>query len=158
MALVPDIGGDDTGNIGGGGIGHASYTFRQGESTVYAFSPEDIENAVRNEYTADESGIPYALVFVRPELIQPSAFDDVASSYAWIWNENAKVPGVTDIAPDQQITQLGRLVETVQVAITSTSGRSDLIITLDDQHIMPDAFAAAVRAQVARLDAIEGNG
>lgn len=146
------------GNGSGGGLGKAAYTFLHGEPTVYAFSPDDLENATRNTYTADASQVPFAVVFVRPELLQPFVFDDVASTWAWVWDQNASVPGVVDIAPDQQVTALGRLLETVQVAIESTSGRSEVILTLGDQFVMPDPFAARVRAEVARMDAIEAGG
>lgn len=158
MPVVLEDGGVPPGDGGGGALGKAAYTFLHGEPTVYAFSPDDLENAVRNTYIADTTQTPFAVVFVRPELIEPFAFDDVAATWAWIWDQNARVPGVVDIAPDQSITALGRLLETVQVALESTSGRSEAILNLEDQYVMPVPFAERVRAEVARMDAIEAAG
>ena len=138
-------------------IGRDPCTFLSGEPTIYTFSPDDIENAVRNTYQADESGVVYAVTFVRPELLQASAFADVAESWANIWNQNAKVPGVEDIAPDQRVLPLGGLQDIATVAIVSTSGRSSAVVTLVQDEVIPDVFAERIRTEVARLDAIEGN-
>lgn len=139
-----------------GGVGHAAFTFLSGEPTLYAFSREDVENARRNVYQADASGVVYAVTFVRPELLSPTEFNDVAGSWAWVWNENAKVPHVLDIAEDQRVKQLGGVEDVVEVAVESSSGRSSSTIVLTQDQVWPDAFAQAVAAEVAQLDAIEG--
>lgn len=146
--------------IDGGGPGfneHAPCTLLTGEPTVYTFSPDDVENAVRNTYQADDTGVVFAVTFVRPELLQASAFVDVSTEWAAIWNTNARVAGVVDISPGQEVLPLGGLRDTATVAVVSTSTRSSAVITLYDADVIPDNFAARVRAEVARLDAIEGH-
>ena len=139
-----------------GGIGHAAFTFLSGEPTLYAFSREDVANARRNTYQADESGVVYAVTFVNPQLLEASEFNDVAGSWAWIWDKNAKVPHVLDIAEDQRVKALGGIEDVVEVAIESSSGRSSATVVLTQNQVMPDEFAQAVAAEVAQLDAIEG--
>ena len=141
---------------GSGGIGHAGFTFLNGEPTLYAFSREDVANARRNTYQADESGVVFAVTFVNPQLLKPFEFNDVAGSWAWIWDQNAKVPHVLDIAEDQRVKPLGGVEDVVEVAIESSSGRSSATVVFTQDQVMPEAFAAAVAAEVADLDAIEG--
>lgn len=136
--------------------GKAAYTFLHGEPTLYTFSREDVEQAVRNTYQATDTGTVFAVTFVRPELLKPFVFDDVASSWAAVWNANRQVPGVTDIAPDQRVLPLGGLEDVVDVAVESSSGRSSDTVTLSQAEVWPDVFAARIGEQVARLDAIEG--
>ena len=142
---------------GGAGVGHAAFTFISGEPTLYAFSRDDVENARRNVYQAEESGVVYAVTFVRPELLKPAEFNDVAGSWAWVWDQNAKVPHVLDIAEDQRVKQLGGVEDVVEVAVSSTSGRSSSTIVLTQDEVWPDTFAQIIAAEVGRLDQIEGH-
>ena len=154
--LVIDPGQPVGPDASGEGIGHAPATFLTSEDTLYVFSPDDVESAVRNTYQANTSGVVFVVTFVRPELLKAAAFGDVAGSWAWVWDQNAAVPGVTDIAVTQRTKPLGGLEDVAEVAITSTSGRSTGTLTLTQADVMPDTFAEKVRAAVARLDAIEG--
>lgn len=157
MALIDPGGGGD----GGGGIGitgeEADATLLGGEATLHAFSPEHVENAQRNIYRADASGVTYALTLSMEALKPDNAalVNTVAREYAAMWNKNAAVTGVLEIAEVQDTTPLGQLVDIAQVAIESTSGRSQTVLELPESKFPPDLFAAAVGAAVAGLDALE---
>jgi hypothetical protein len=155
FATPVDGGGATTGLTGSTGQ-HDSFTFLGSEDTVWVFSPDDIEKAARNTYQADASGVVYAVTFIQPQLIDAASFGDVAGEYAWIWNQNALVPGVADIAVVQNVKPLGGLEDLATVAVISSSGRSDTTIDIDQNNVEPNLFAAKVAAARARLDAIEG--
>lgn len=144
---------------GTGGIASdvtAGFTFLQSEPTLHAFSPELVEDAQRNTYQADESGVVYSLVLSGEALKASATGSDliatVAGQMAAVWNENARVPGVADIVETQETSPLGSLNDIFQVAVESTSGRSTNILTLTPSQIRPDVFAGIVAAQVALLN------
>ncbi len=148
---------DDTGGLGTDAT--APFTFLLSEPTLYAFSPELVEDAQRNTYQADASGVVYSLVISGEALknarTNPDLIPTVAGQLAAQWNENAKVVGVTDIQETQDSTTLGSLYDVFQVAVESTSGRSTSILTLRDQETRADVFAGIVAAEVKSLDAAE---
>ena len=163
MVLIGDVGGDDGGSGGGAGSeATAPFTFLLSEPTLHAFSPELVEDAQRNTYQADDSGVVYSLVLAGEALkfqqVNPSLIATVAGQWANTWNVNAAVPGVADIAETQDVSPLGSLDDVFQVAVTSTSGRSTAILTLRDQQLRTDVFAGIVAAEVAALDTIEKSG
>jgi hypothetical protein len=148
---------DDSGGI----ASEATAGFRPllSEPTLHAFSPELVEDAIRNTYQADESGVVYSLVVsseaLRASRTNPSLIPTVAGQIAAIWNENARVPGVTDIVETQEVSPLGSLSDIFQVAVESTSGLFTSILTVTQNQVRPDVFAAIVGSEVARLNAAE---
>ncbi len=163
MVVITDVGGDVGGD--GGGISSeavAPFTFLLSEPTLYAFAPDVVEDAQRNTYQADESGVVYSLV-VSGEALKnarknPGLIATVAGQYASAWNQNWAVPGVVDVAETQDVTALGSLHDVFQVAVESTSGRSTSILTVADQDVRPDVFAGLVADEVKALDAQEKAG
>jgi len=153
-ATPVDGGGATTGITGSTGQS-APFTFLGSEDTVYVFSPDDIEKAARNTYRCDNSGTVFAVTFIRPDLIDAPSFGQVAGEYAWIWDQNAAVPGVLDIAVTQKIKVLGGLEDVAQVAVGSSSGLSTGQLEVDQNHVEPNLFAAEVAALRGKLDAIE---
>lgn len=146
----------------GGGIAseaEAPFTFLLSEPTLYAFSPELVEDAQRNTYQADTSGVVYSIVLsgeaLRYYRKYPDNLGTVAGQLAAMWDENRAVPGVTDIIPTQDVSPLGSLYDVAQVAVESTSGRSTAIITVRDQDSRPDIFAPIIADAVKSLDAQE---
>lgn len=137
----------------------AGFTFLGSEPTLHAFSPEKVEDAVRNTYQADASGVVYSLVVsgeaLRSARTNPGLIPTVAGQWAAAWNENARVPGVTDIVETQEDTPLGSLYDVFQVAVESSSGRSTSILTLKSNLVRPDIFAGIIAAEVKRLNAAE---
>jgi hypothetical protein len=153
-ATPVDGGGATTGIIESTGQ-HAPFTFLSSEDTVYVFSPEDVEQAARNTYRADTSGVVFAVTFIQPNFMQPSDFADVAGEYAWIWDYNATVPGVADIAEHQIVQPLGGLEDVADVAVVSSTGRSTGVLQIDQNSVVPSIFSQRVASFRARLDAIE---
>jgi hypothetical protein len=145
----------------GGIASEATAGFRPllSEPTLHAFSPELVEDAVRNTYQADESGIVYSLVVageaLRYERKHPGNIATVAGQLAAVWNENARVPGVTDIVETQEVSPLGSMDDIFQVAVESTSGIFNSILTVTENQVRPDVFAKIIAAEVARLNAAE---
>lgn len=148
---------DETGGITSEAT--AGFTFLLSEPTLHAFSPELVEDAVRNTYQADQSGIVYSLVIVGRALkkaeLSPTLVPTIAGEMAAVWNENAAVPGVSDIVETQETTALGSLYDVFQVAVESTSGLSTTFLTLTQNQTRPDIFAGIIAAAVKRLDANE---
>ena len=148
---------------GSGGLSDettAPFTFLLSNPTLYAFSPELVEEAQRNTYQADDSKVVYSIVVSGNllDFIRATGSDvlaTVAGQWANAWNINRAVPGVADIAETQDASPLGSLYDVVQVAVVSTSGKSTSILTLTDNQLPPDAFAPIIRAEVQRLDAAE---
>jgi hypothetical protein len=148
---------DETGGI----ASDATAGFRPllSEPTLHAFSPELVEDAVRNTYQADESGIVYSIVIVGRALknaeLSPTLIPTIAGQLAAVWNENARVPGVTDIVETQEVSPLGSLDDIFQVAVESSSGLFTSILTVTPNQARPDVFSKLIAAEVARLDAAE---
>ncbi len=150
---------------GGGGINTdpgseetAPFTFGDAEPTVHEFVPGKPEQATRYTYIADASQVGYSLIVSQEAQKFPDLIVTVAGQLANTWNQNAAVPGVTDIGESQDVKPLGSLVDVYNVAVQSTSGRSEAIITLTDDLIRPDVFATYVSDERARLDKLEGSG
>jgi hypothetical protein len=145
----------------GGIASEATAGFRPllSEPTLHAFSPELVEDAVRNTYQADESGVVYSLVLageaLRYERIHPGNIATVAGQMAAVWNENARVPGVTDIVETQEVSPLGSLDDIFQVSVESASGLFTSILTVTPNQIRPDVFAQVIAREVAALNAAE---
>lgn len=148
---------DDSGGIGS--EEEAPFTLLLSEPTLYAFSPELVEDAQRNTYQADASGVVYSLVLsgeaLKYQRTNPGLIATVAGQLAAAWNTNAAVPGVVDIQPTQETSALGSLYDVTQVAVESTSGRTTEILTLRDQQVRPDVFASIIAATVKAMDAAE---
>lgn len=141
---------------GGGQVDvEADAIFRSGEPTVYEFVAGQPEQATRYTYTAAESLVDFSLVVSGEALKSPKLIATVARQWAATWNQNAQVPGVTDIAETQEVRPLGSLEDVVQVAVESTSGRSTAIITLRQSDSRPDVFAQRIADERATLDALE---
>lgn len=151
---------DGTGGIASDAT--AGFTFLLSEPTLHAFSPELVEDAVRNTYQADLSGVVYSLVVsgeaLRNARTNPDLIPTVAGQWAAVWNENARVPGVADIVETQEVSPLGSLTDVFQVAVESTSGRSTSILTLTQNQLRPDIFAAVIASEVAALNRNEQAG
>ena len=150
---------------GSGGLASeetAPFTFLVSEPTLYAFSPELVEDAQRNTYQADQSGVVFSLVLSGEALklsrSEPDLIATVAGQWAAVWDTNRAVVGVTDIQETQEVTALGSLDDVVQVAVESTSGRSTGILQLAPVNYRPDLFAQAVADEIAVLDAQEQAG
>lgn len=147
---------------GTGGIGSevtASFRFLLSEPTLHAFSPELVEDAVRRTYQAEESGVVYSLVVSGEALkglaTNPGLIATVAGQLAAVWNQNAAVPGVTDIVETQEVSPLGSIDDVFQVAVESSSGRSTGLLMLKPSLIRPDIFASIITSTVATLNAGE---
>ena len=143
---------------GGGSEAEAPYTFQDAEPTVHEFVPGKPEQATRYLYVADASQVGFSLVVGSEALKNPGLISTVAGQWANTWNLNAAVPGVQDIGEDQAVRPLGSLEDVVNVAVSSTSGRSSGIITLTQSQVRPDDFAAEVAAFRKVLDANEESG
>ena len=151
---------DETGGLGSDV--EAPFTFLLSEPTLHAFSPDLVEDAQRNTYQADVSGVVYSLVLageVYKHLRQNADLvATVAGQLAAVWDTNRAVPGVADIVETQDVSPLGSLDDVYQVAVESTSGRSTSILTVRDQQVRPDVFAKIIAAEVAGLDKQEKAG
>lgn len=145
----------------GGGFGtgeeEAEVEFVDGEPIVWEFVPGNPENAVRNLYRAVESGVVFGLVLSQnaQKPLNAGVVNTVARQLGAMWNANAAVPGVTDIAETQDTRPLGGLQDVAQVYVESTSGKSAGILTLTQDEFRSDVFAEAVAAERANLDALE---
>ena len=140
----------------------APFTFLLSEPTLHAFSPDLVEDAQRNTYQADVSGVVYSLVLageVYKHLRQNADLvATVAGQLAAVWDTNRAVPGVADIVETQDVSPLGSLDDVYQVAVESTSGRSTSILTVRDQQVRPDVFSKIIAAEVSALDKQEKAG
>ncbi len=134
----------------------APFTFLLSEPTLHAFSPELVEDAQRNTYQADTSGVVYSLLLAgevyKHMATNATLVATVAGQLAATWDTNAAVPGVVDIEETQTTSPLGSLDDVYQVAIQSTSGRSTIIATFQPSNIRPDLFAQTVAYWVGVLD------
>ncbi len=157
MVVIDDGGGD----IGGGGDETtAAYTVLGSEPTLHAFSPDRIEDAQRISYRADLSGVIYSLT-VLAEALTPDNIHivaQVAGIWANRWNQNAAVPGVTEIEDGQEVTTLGSINDIVSVAVDSTSGNSTTIVTVHERDMEPQFFAPIIAQTRATLDTLEQPG
>jgi hypothetical protein len=148
---------DDSGGIASEAT--AGFRLLLSEPTLHSFTPELTEDAQRNTYQADESGIVYSLVLsgeaLRSEKRHPGNVATVAGQWAAVWNENARVPGVFDIVESQETTGLGSMYDVMQVEVKSTSERSTSFLTLRDNAFRPDVFAGIIAAEVKALNAAE---
>lgn len=141
---------------GGGPVDvQADAIFRSAEPTVYEFVTGRPEQATRYTYTAAESLVDFSLVVSGEALKHPQLIQTVAREWAATWNQNAQVPGVTDIAETQEVRPLGSLVDVVDVAVDSTSGRSTAFIQLGQNELAPEVFAKRIADERATLDALE---
>lgn len=148
----------DGGGEGGGDETTASYTFLGAEPTLYAFSPDHVEDAQRMSFRADSSGVVYSLTVSGEALKHPDVIANVAGIWANNWNENAAVPGVEEIEDGQEVSTLGSVQDVVNVAVTSTSGRSTTIVQVTQRDMEPAFFAPVIKTTRAQLDAIEAGG
>lgn len=160
--ILDDAGGVDVFGDGSSPDATAPFTFRLSEPTLHAFSPDLVEDAQRNTYQADISGVVYSLLLTgevyKNMAANASLVATVAGQLAATWDANAAVPGVADIVETQEVSPLGSLDDVYQVAVQSTSGRSTLILALTNQQIRPDVFAQIVATNVAALDTLEQGG
>lgn len=148
---------DGTGGIASETV--APFTFLFSEPTLHSFTPELVEDAQRNTYRADLSGVVYSLVLAgevyKNMRTNATLVATVAGQLAAVWDENAAVPGVADIVETQDVSPLGSLTDVFQIAVQSDSQRSTAIITVQDQQVRPDVFAGIVAAERAALNAQE---
>lgn len=158
MAVLLDDSGGGGINTDPGSEDTAPFTFGDAEPTVHEFVPGKPEQATRYTYIADASQVGYSLIVSQEAQKFPDLIVTVAGQLANTWNLNAAVPGVTDIGESQNVKPLGSLVDVYNVAVESTSGRSEAIITLTDDEIRPDVFADAIAAERKTLDRLEGTG
>lgn len=148
MAVIGDVGGIAS-------EATAPYTYLGGEATIHSFDGEHTEQATRFSYRADASRVVYSLVVSGEALKFPDLIATVAGQYAAVWDENAAVAGVTDIAETQEVRPLGGLDDVYNVAVESQSGKTEGVISLHVLDTRPDLFAAAVAAERKTLDAFE---
>lgn len=149
------------GDGGGGGADEttAAYTPLGSEPTLYAFSPDKVEDAQRITYRADQSGVVYSLtVSLEAFNNNPAVVANVAGIWANRWNINASVPGVTEIEDGQEVTTLGSINDVVQVAVDSTSGHSTTVVTVRQRDMEPQFFKPIIDQARAVLDASEQPG
>lgn len=147
---------------GTGGIASeatAGFTFLFSEPALHTFTPELVEDAQRNTYRADLSGVVYSLVLAGEvyKNIRTNAqlVATVAGQLAAVWDENAALPGVDDIVETQLQSRLGTMTDAFEVAVVSDSGRSSANIIVRDQQVRPDVFAGIVQAERDALNAQE---
>jgi hypothetical protein len=152
VVLTDEAGGTD---VGGGGLPEQqdAYIYLGGEPTVHAFTPEHVEQATRFQYQAAQSGVVYSVLASGEALKSPALIATVAGQMAHAWNQNALVPGVTDIAETQEVRPLGSLEDVYQIAVESTNGKTGGVLTVEGQNIRPDVFAELVADYRATLDA-----
>lgn len=147
---------------GTGGIASettAGFTFLFSEPVLHSFTPELVEDAQRNTYRADLSGVVYSLVLAgevyKNMRVNANLVATVAGQMAAVWDENRALPGVADVVETQDVSPLGSLSDVFQIAVQSDSGRSTAIVTVSDQQVRPDVFATIINAERAALNAQE---
>lgn len=133
----------------------ATADFQSAEPTVHEFVPGRPEQASRWLYVAHDSQIGFSLVVGREAQKSPALIRTVARQTAAMLNADAAVPGVDDIAEDQEVKPLGSLTDVFRVAVSSTSERSSTFLTLKPADMRPDVFAELVGAARADLDDLE---
>lgn len=148
---------DETGGIASEAV--APFTPINSEPVLHSFSPELVEDARRNLYRADLSGVVYSLTLAGEVYRNMDAniqlVATIAGQMAAVWDENAGVPGVVDIVLTQETTVLGSVFDYFQVAVQTDSGRFTSIVNVKDQQARPDVFAGIVAAELASLKAQE---
>ncbi len=148
---------DDTGNVvdGGGELPDTedAYTYLGGEPTVHSFGGEQVEQATRFSYRADQSGVVFTILASGEALNNPGVIATVAGQLAHQWNVNATVAGVTDIAESQEVKPLGSLDDVYNVAVESTNGLTGGVLVLATEDTRTDVFAEKVAAYRKTLDA-----
>lgn len=135
--------------------GSAAFDFLSGEPTLHTTSPELVEGAQRLAYRAQESGVTYFLTVPTTVFSNPGAVATIAAAWAAVWDANAKVPGVLDIAETQIVQPLGNLQDVAEVVVGSTSGRSSMLVTFQQSNLEPSLFASTVAYWRGQLDAVE---
>jgi hypothetical protein len=150
--VLIDDGGGTTITEGASPDAEAAATLLGGEPTVHAFSPERVEQAMRFEYVAVESGVVFGILAGAEAQKSPALINTVARQVAYQLNQDAKVPGVADMEETQVVSPLGSVDDIWQIAITSTSGKVTQIFNFGQQSMRPDIFAQNVAALRAGLD------
>jgi hypothetical protein len=141
-----------------------SYEFLLNEPTIQTLGSDIVRDAMRITYRAQPSGVVFSLLFAPVEIWTAQTVADQAQLWSDNWNQNALVPGVVGIATTQQVNAAGNLEDVALVTVSSTSGNSTSQLELPPREWLPSvagttlttSFGDRVRAEVQRLDAIEG--
>ena len=140
--------------------------FLANEPTIQTLGSDILRDAFRVTWQATPSNVVYSLLFAPVEIWTAELVNQQGDVWANNWNQNAAVPGVAGITVTQQVDTAGNLQDVAQVTVLSTSGNSSSLINLPPAEWSPSvegttlttSFGDAVRAEVARLDAIEHGG
>ena len=152
--MLVDDGGGTTITEGASPDAEAAVRYLGGEPTVHAFSPEKVEQAMRFEYQAVDSGVVFGMIVSTIAAQDPGLINTVARQTAYALNQDALVPGVVDMAETQVTQPLGSIDDIWQIAITSTSGLTTQIFNFGQASMRPDIFKGNVEALRANLDAL----
>jgi hypothetical protein len=139
------------------------YQLLGSESTVQVLSPDFARDAQRYTAIAEPSGVVFSLLFAPFEIWSPAAIASQLNLWADRWNANRLVPGVLGIQVTQETDEAGQLKDVAIVTVGSTSGVSTATAVIPETEWNPDvtgttlttSFGDAIRAVVARLDAVE---
>lgn len=136
------------------------------EPTIQTIGTDIVRDAFRVTWRAQPSGVVYSLLFAPVEIWTPAQVQAQGDLWAGRWNQNAAVPGVAGIVVTQRVDVTDNLVDVANVTVVSTSGNSSSLIFVPVQQWLPSvegttlttSFPSVIRAEVARLDAIEAGG
>jgi hypothetical protein len=136
------------------------------EPTIKTSGADIVEDAFRITWRALPSGVVFSELFLVKNNWTPELIDQQGEMWANRWNQNALVPGVAGIVVTQETNVAGNLEDVAQVTVVSTSVNSSSLIKVPVRNWLPDvsgttlttSFGDVIRAEVARLDAIEAGG
>jgi len=80
------------------------------------------------------------------------------SLWSGYWDTNAAVPGVAAIGVTQDVDAAGQLKDVAFIVVTSTSGLSNIQITLPPPEWLPEKFPYWIDLWRGNLDRQEAGG